>query len=206
MRREEFWTEFFKQDAEQFQHKDCMKDQKYVVDMHMCSSALLGRKEMRLLEVGCGDGNFAKHLIDQGFKEVVVMDVDETRLIRAHENAWQVRPTPGDITEIDGFPQFDTIVFRHSLEHIPDYFMALYNAMELLNEDGLIVIDFYDWSKKKELVPSLIHMFDKERLKAVLEYIGFEVIGDQDSTRHYSIITAWKPKRGKTIKELLESV
>ena len=94
----------------------------------------------RLLEVGCGDGELARKLSQDGF-EVTAIDPEA--------------PT-GDIFETTSLEEFtstspfDVVVASRSLHHIADLSEALKKIHSLLVPRGLLVINEFAWDQMDE--------------------------------------------------------
>ncbi len=105
----------------------------------------LGR---RVLEVGCGIGNFIPHLLAADL--VVALDVLPEAVQRVRER-WahlpHVHPILGDITASStlevlaraGAP-FDTVLFLNVLEHISRDDLALHHAHRLMSAGGHLLL------------------------------------------------------------------
>lgn len=103
-------------------------------------------KDSKILDVGCGNGQFLRMLRLHGFENLVGIDpylrnnVDEPglRLLR---------------TDIHGVNEsFDVAMFMHSLEHTPNPLEALERTRAILNEGGkclvrIPVVPSYVWDK-----------------------------------------------------------
>ncbi len=101
----------------------------------------------RVLEVGCGLGNFTPYLLQASL--LVSLDVMPEAVERVNRQ-WghlpHVRPLLGDITQgatlelLSEMAPFDTIVFINVLEHIPQDDVALLHTYRLLDEGGHLVL------------------------------------------------------------------
>jgi SAM-dependent methyltransferase len=92
----------------------------------------------RLLDVGCGEGEFLAEMASLGWDaEGIDPTADAVEAARARG----VRVTQGDLTDValeDG--AFDAITFRLAFEHIPDPVGALRACHRALNADGVVWI------------------------------------------------------------------
>lgn len=75
-----------------------------------------------LLEIGCGPGQFAAMLRDQGFRRYVGLDFSPTAIEMARRNAPEFEFVVGDARTSDVYDrvEHDTIVCTEVLEHIED--------------------------------------------------------------------------------------
>ena len=101
----------------------------------------------RILDVGCGDGTFLKHLSGIGFKSLLGID---PILERSSEPTDGLRLSQQELSETDG--EWDVIVFNHSFEHMEQPETVLKNVQRLLAPDGVCmiripVVPCYAWSR-----------------------------------------------------------
>ena len=96
------------------------------------------RKEMHILDFGCGQGAFSQRLIDAGMK-VDGCDID-TDQIKATVN----RKITLDLNKSDlknSIPdKYDLIVALEIIEHLHNPWKYLADSLELLKDDGIIVL------------------------------------------------------------------
>jgi 2-polyprenyl-3-methyl-5-hydroxy-6-metoxy-1,4-benzoquinol methylase/Tfp pilus assembly protein PilF len=104
-------------------------------------AAHVPRFARRVLDCGCGGGEFGKSLKDQGVQEVVGIEIVERAYEIAKDNL--DKAYHGSIEEMD-LPfedrYFDCVVFADVLEHLVEPAEALRKVTRCLTEDGLIVI------------------------------------------------------------------
>jgi len=92
-----------------------------------------------LVDLGCGAGLLAPHLVGKGYRHV---GVDLTRSALEQAAAHGVRALRGDVTRVplaDGCA--DVVVAGEVLEHVPDWRVAVAEACRLLRPGGLLVLD-----------------------------------------------------------------
>jgi 2-polyprenyl-3-methyl-5-hydroxy-6-metoxy-1,4-benzoquinol methylase len=95
------------------------------------------RKDMHILDFGCGQGAFSQRLVDAGMK-VDACDID-TDQIKANVNKkitldLNQRDLKNSITD-----KYDLIVALEIIEHLQNPWKYLSDCLELLNEGGIIV-------------------------------------------------------------------
>ncbi|HEY7331047.1 MAG TPA: class I SAM-dependent methyltransferase [Gemmataceae bacterium] len=102
-------------------------------------AALVPSRCRRVLEVGCGSGQFGRLLRDRGHHVTGIELVPE---MAERARPWLDRIVTADI-ESEGFPfpsaSFDALVFADVLEHLLDPWRVLREAVEVLAEDGVVV-------------------------------------------------------------------
>jgi 2-polyprenyl-3-methyl-5-hydroxy-6-metoxy-1,4-benzoquinol methylase len=141
----------------------------------------------RMLDFGCGAGDFMKRMRDHGWT-VEGIDVSP-------EIARQVRESSGVPVHVGSLPHpdigpesFDAIVMWDSLEHVHRPRRVLEGARESLRAGGLVVIgvpNFGSWSRQHsrdnwyglELPRHLTH-FTARTLAAMVEAEGFRVVSN----------------------------
>lgn len=134
----------------------------------------------KILEVGCGIGNFTEILTDYG--EVFAVDIDKNNLYVCKKSAKGAKVGFGDIEKGSVFfddQLFDTIVCLNVLEHIKDDAAALENMYNLLKKGGvLILLVPANKSLFGQIDKSIGHFrrYDKKELVNFLENKGFKVI------------------------------
>ena len=96
-----------------------------------------GRLAGRILDVGCGDGLFFDEL--QRFGHIEGIEPDEGAV--STESPWADRIARGELDESFA-PEhhYSLILFLDVLEHMPDPVAVLRRAIELLEEDGSIIV------------------------------------------------------------------
>ena len=99
----------------------------------------------KILEVGCAEGGFVKVLHEKGIK-IKGLELDQSRVDIANDKAPELDIIQADITD-PSIPeklneQYDLIVMRDVIEHIPDRDAAFNNLYNLLKDDGYLFITF----------------------------------------------------------------
>nr|AIS85566.1 methyltransferase type 11 [Verrucosispora sp. MS100047] len=92
-----------------------------------------------LVDLGCGAGLLAPHLVGKGYRHVGV-DLTRSALIQAADHG--VTVVNGDATAVplaDGCA--DVVAAGELLEHVPDWRAAVAQACRLLRPGGLLVLD-----------------------------------------------------------------
>jgi SAM-dependent methyltransferase len=92
----------------------------------------------KVLEVGCGEGQVARELFHRGYR-VTGLDSDSDAIVRAQGGG--VRAVVASWPRFDSSVSFDAIAFTRSLHHINPLRQAIVRARELLNLNGLLLIE-----------------------------------------------------------------
>lgn len=97
-------------------------------------------KPGRLLDIGCGDGNFARLMAERGW-DVVGLDPAILSEITERKATGCLRLQPGSISELDKSEYFDVVTLWDVVEHVekPDQLIA--EAATRLAPGGSIVIE-----------------------------------------------------------------
>lgn len=96
---------------------------------------LISSKSQKILDVGCGSGNFVSDLGNLGFQNVLGID---PFLEQDQELFPGCRLKKNSLFEID--EKFDIIIFNHSLEHLSQLEEVCRKTEELLSPNGYCVI------------------------------------------------------------------
>lgn len=109
------------------------------------------RKPGRVLDIGCGSGDFLLRLRNLGWEAHGVEFAEEVALAVARSSGMDVRP--GGLLDHD-FPSdyFDWITLWWSLEHMPHPCAVLTECRRLLKGDGVITVavpDFGSWAARR---------------------------------------------------------
>ncbi|MCX6147117.1 MAG: class I SAM-dependent methyltransferase [Candidatus Kapabacteria bacterium] len=148
----------------------------------------------KILDVGCGEGQFGLQLKQLLNAEVWGMELDEKSAKVAESRIDKV--LIGDLTlKIDSLPNeyFDCIIFNDILEHLVDPYNTLLNIKQKLNRDGVVVSSIpnvryisnlkkllfdKDWKYEDEGILDKTHLrfFTKKSIIDMFELLGFDII------------------------------
>ncbi len=101
---------------------------------------LLGLEKKTILEIGCGEGLFLKHALQQGY-QCVGLDFNRRAVEKARATLNYERIYAWTLEEFTArFPneRFDAVCFYHVLEHVEHPFAFILQAKALLRERGMI--------------------------------------------------------------------
>lgn len=97
----------------------------------------------RVLDVGCGEGDFFSALL-LSFDEVVAIDIDRTNLVRAHEQSRGSQNLQVMAADAEQLPfadnTFTAIVLRMALSQIPNFETALSECARVASRGAFISI------------------------------------------------------------------
>ncbi|MEM1042970.1 MAG: methyltransferase domain-containing protein [Bacteroidota bacterium] len=96
----------------------------------------------RLLEVGCGQGQLARALLDLGY-DVVAVDEDHDAVASARQRGVTAHHAQWPDLNVSGF---DAILFTRSLHHIHALRHALDRARSALNPGGSVMVEDFRYS------------------------------------------------------------
>jgi 2-polyprenyl-3-methyl-5-hydroxy-6-metoxy-1,4-benzoquinol methylase len=152
----------------------------------------------RLLDVGCGYGEFVKLMRERGVDAVGV----EPNVAQARFCADQGVPCINDVLERDIAPagSFDVVTLFQVLEHLPNPKAALGTVYSLLKPGGMIIVQVPSYHNprillygavkikrlvKRDFIESHLFYFTPQTLYAFVTSAGFDVV--RLSTGRYAI-------------------
>lgn len=139
--------------------------------------------DTRILDVGCGSGEFIRYLYDLGMKSVTGMD---SYLKGDMDLGNGIRVFKSDIHEIArAGRKFDLIMMHHVIEHMHDPLEVLNSSFKMLTDNGSLLIrtpnsESYAWERfgtnwVQIDAPRHIHVFSEKSLVWLAERAGFAV-------------------------------
>jgi SAM-dependent methyltransferase len=147
--------------------------------------ARIARQELgrRVVEVGCGVGNFTRHLLDREL--VVALDVEAACVAQLVSNLGQPANVVAKVLDVadPAFAQFrelaiDSVVCLNVLEHVNDDLAALKNMAAVLRPGGsavLIVPAFEGLYGPIDRNLGHCRRYSKDGLRELASATGFEV-------------------------------
>ena len=94
------------------------------------------QKNSPILDVGSGSGGLLYRFSRIGYTNLTGVDP----YLPADSSSMVVRLVKGDISKLPAFERFSFIIFKHSLEHVTDPYVALQAAKSRLKDDGIIYV------------------------------------------------------------------
>lgn len=146
----------------------------------------------KLLDVGCGRGDFLAKMRDLGW-EVIGLEPDEQLAELAHRR-FNLDVRNGTIEQAH-FPDdtFDAITVNHVIEHLPDPIGSLQECKRILRKDGKLVILTPNIESLGSQTfgkawwhldpPRHFYIFSPLSLKSCVEKTGFNVLALRTSAR-----------------------
>lgn len=108
------------------------------------------RKDLKILDVGCGSGELLKEFMKLGFSNLFGIDPFLPQENLRHDKILLLKK---DFIDLD--QNFDIIMFHHSFEHMPNPKEVFKKIHETLNSNGYCIIripivNSYAWQKYQE--------------------------------------------------------
>ena len=119
---EEKPAEYYNQFGANDHFKSHYTASKYYPTWLMITDHMLKSGSQKILDIGCGPGQFAKILIDNGFSDYTGIDFSEARIGHAKQICPQLSFICKDVFEIGLIESlnYDTVVMTEFLEHITE--------------------------------------------------------------------------------------
>jgi len=146
-------------------------------------------KGSKILDIGCGNGNFSKYISEKGF-ECEGIDLSPEMLRIAKERIPGIKFTLKDMRKLDYEAEsFDGLLVAYSLIHIPSdqIVSTLQGFRKILKSEGIILLitqkgepDKVVDEPLKEGEKIFINFFTKERLTGFLEKSGFKIVYQEE--------------------------
>ncbi len=152
------------------------------------------QENMRILEIGCGNGELWKdHLEDlPNHVHITLMDISEgmirdvKRILKDdHRFAYVV----GDCQKLDFQEKFDLIIANHVMFYLDDIPKVLNDCAKLLKENGMMLVSTYGKNHMKEIT-ELVQSFNSNIMlskEALYERFGIEN-GEEILRQSFSLV------------------
>ncbi len=164
--------------------------------------------ESYILDVGGGLGQFGQYLMQQGYKNVYVLDINEKDIEIIKKLG--VNPIQSDTIHFDESlrQKFDMVMFSNSLEHFYELDKGLLAGKEMMKDDGHLFIELPNAGKYCDIKNSPFMLFTYEHLyhftktmmKNVANALGFDVIALKEDIKcgGFNVIRTVFKKSAKT--------
>lgn len=118
--------------------------------------------ESKILDAGCGYGDFVKFLNKKGYKNVLGIDISDSCIKKAKEKRLNVEYRNILDENKDFENKFDFVVFSHTAEHILDFNKSMEKAKSYLKNGGRIYAEFPDSKKYLDVdfVPYFFYTYE----------------------------------------------
>lgn len=177
--------------------------------------AVLQPKAVRILDVGCGGGDFIASLAAPGRGLYGVEPDPRARAVAAARGVTTAAGTAEDMPpEITG-QTFDLVLMTHVLEHCADPGLALGNVRALLapgagfycEVPNCAALHFRAYEEISEMldVPRHVHFFTPKSLRRLMEGAGLDIVAEvhHGHTRHY--LPGWRAWENQVHRRLRAS-
>jgi SAM-dependent methyltransferase len=141
----------------------------------------------RVLEIGCGLGNFARHLVDRDLYigvETSSESVDYVNQLyrdRSNMKAYVADATSDNFVDLARF-QIDTIFSLNVFEHIEDHATALRNSHAILQPGGklILVVPAHMWLYGSiDRAIGHYRRYDKQMIAQLFQHVGLTCIAQK---------------------------
>jgi SAM-dependent methyltransferase len=139
-------------------------------------------KNLSILDIGCGSGNFLLTMKKFNF-DLTGIDID-AQVILNLKNNYQINAEVNTFSEFKTNKKFDVIYMSHFLEHCPNPMETLLKAKNLLKKGGMVIIkvpnidsfSFRIFGKFSYFldIPRHIFMFSPKTMQNYLDICDFE--------------------------------
>ena len=151
-----------------------------------------------VLEIGCGDGRVACELLKRGYR-VTGVDSDPEVVAKAQERG--VPAVVGSWPEFDGNASFDAIAFTRSLHHINPLREALVRARELLNLNGLLLIEDFAFEEANEAtIDWFVKILRSEQGMALINPVAGQLVTELLSSTE--VMNVWHRNPGHDLHSI----
>lgn len=141
----------------------------------------------RVVDVGCGNGNFLRALHERGFANLVGVDLLENR-------AEGIEFVQADIFDFEPREPFDVAVSMMNVEHVGDVEAYLRRFMSFVRDGGMIVLNTIDdssviyrvaramervgfrFAAKRLYDPHHVNHFSSASLQRLVERVGLSIL------------------------------
>jgi 2-polyprenyl-3-methyl-5-hydroxy-6-metoxy-1,4-benzoquinol methylase len=161
--------------------------QRNKIDWRFCNLDKNFPSGQKLLDVGCGNGDFLYFAKSTG-RDVIGVDMDPKAVLVAQNKGLNVKLGGVDVLNPDE-EEFDIITLGHVIEHVHNPVNLLRQCYRLLKKNGYIWIDTPNIESEGHRIyginwtlldpPRHLALFSYNSLRKILEDVGFSNIQDQ---------------------------
>ena len=154
--------------------------------LELLNTHLVGVENPRLLEVGCGSGDFLVTAKEQGYS-VAGVEISRAAVRDANRKLEEKAVRQGEFSNLDPeqLGKFDCCVLFDVLEHVRNPLTFLGNLKNILNDSGVCFVvtpSLDSWSAKllgrhwMEYKPEHLFYFDERNIKSLLNHAGLSPV------------------------------
>ncbi len=181
----------------------------YFTNLRPEMAALLPEKAKNILDVGCGQGVFAKNFSDRKDLEIWGIEIDQTEAVEAQKKLYKVINNDA-ISALNEIPdqKFDAIYCNDVLEHLVDPYTFLHEAKQKLSSQGVLIasipnvrylrnfLNFVfrrEWKYEDSGILDRTHLrfFTQKSMVRMFEEAGYEIVSMKGINGYTS---SWKFK------------
>lgn len=173
------------------------KDHRYYANNRNDMLAFIPTGARRILEIGCGSGEFGAAIKRRGEVEIVGVELVESAAAMARQHLDQVITADIQFQDLDLPGQsFDCLVCNDVLEHLVDPWSALARLRHFIKPDGCLVTSIPnvrhhkvvrrllwpgEWRYEDEGILDRTHLrfFTRASARALIEGAGFEITHEE---------------------------
>ncbi len=174
-------------DRKKYFNEQVYTTQKYVIPY---INDFINTHEIRVLEIGCGEGGNLLPFLENGC-QVVGVDIAKDKIdngkkyLANYIDNKQCSLYSQNIFDITSLGEFDLIFFRDVIEHVDDHNKLLAYSYNHLKDDGLIFVAFPPWQNPfgghQQMLNSIISKIPFIHLLPVDFYNGLLILsGEKD--------------------------
>ena len=136
-------------DRKKYFNEQALTTRKYVIPY--LQDLIEINENTSVLEIGCGEAGNLVPFLDMGCKRVVGIDISEGRIENGklyhsdHSNYKNIELIAEDIYDTETTEEFDIIISRDVIEHIPNQEKFMNRCRDFMKPNGLYFIGFPPW-------------------------------------------------------------
>lgn len=170
-------------------------DERRLAEVAEIVDGLVPDRNVRVLEIGCGNGRLLAHLRQRGFRHLRGIDPSPSCSANARE-LYGIEVLTSTLAEQRSSERgYGLIIMTQVLEHIRDLRLALQQVFDLLDEAGLFYADVPDVANftaradapYQEFSTEHINYFSRVSLANALGQCGFETVVCESAMRTHRI-------------------
>jgi len=159
-------------------------------------------RNLKILDVCCGDGAGLNYFKGMGFKNVVGVEISDQKIEKAKHSGFKVIKKDICCEPFENNEKYDIILSSHTLEHLLNPLYTLQNLGNILEEGGYIILvlpypdkggadprNDHRFKVHCGVIPLGLHYSDKGKTATQLIYeAGFDIISTKFGSQRESEI------------------